>query len=130
VSYVSSTRASFLDSSANLTTQFSGAGTGLGATSSFTLTYPGHILVIVEGYAYNGTTGDDCEVDIQVDGSIPSGWSQVRVTSPSAGQIQPLTFQFITATLSAAAHTVGVVGNTNSGTCHPTATLQTEFIGN
>lgn len=130
--YVDSISPLFIISTSTTATYNSSTAVGL-ITSTFTLSNPGRVLVIVQGDAANSVNGDGCVVFVQVDGVKPTDHQNVRFQYGSGvGANTPfdLSFSYITASLTAAQHTITLLGNIiTGGTCSPSLTLQNEFIG-
>jgi hypothetical protein len=105
-------------------------GAGGVATSTFTLSNAGRVNVILRGFMLNTTGGDGCAISLLIDGVQPADWATTTITSATNNARQNIGTTYISASLSAALHTI-VASTTvvTGGTCASGARLTTQFAG-
>lgn len=100
------------------------------STSTFSLSNAGRVAVMFQGRGKNSTSLLGCDYSLFVDGTMPSGYVTTTISSAGNNSYENISMTFITASLTAASHTITASSSINGGgTCSTNANLVTEFIG-
>jgi len=100
------------------------------ATTTFTLPNAGRLAAIFNGYFSNGTNGDGCQAGFNLDGTGSTTVVNFSGISSNAPQIPASFFYIMTATSSAGAHTLNLIGaDVSAGICTYAGIFEVEYMG-